>query len=130
MNKYIADTMAIVLRLEQRKMPNKIREKFEQAEKGHTEILIPSIVFAEIGYLSEKKKIDTDLQEVRKYLNTYKTINEYPLTFETVIKAFDISDIPELHDRLIAACGKELNIEIITNDPDMESSGYVKTIWK
>jgi len=66
--------MAVVLRLEQRKMPKKTREIFEQAENELTEILIPSIVFAEIGYLSEKKKIDMDLQKVRDYLKKFKIL--------------------------------------------------------
>lgn len=130
LNKYIADTMSIVLRLEGRKMPKSTKDKFELAEKENIEIYIPPIVFAEIGYLSEKKKIQTNLKEVKNYINKYKNIKEFPLTLDTVIHAFDISDIPELHDRLIAACGNESNSIIITNDPEIENSKYVKTTWE
>ena len=130
MNKYVADTMAVVLRLEKRKMPDASKQLFEQAEHGKVEIFIPAMVFSEIGYLSEKNKIDTGLEEVKQYLGKHSHIKELPLTFEIVKTAFSINDIPELHDRLIAASAKELDIEIITNDPDIEESRYVKTIWK
>ena len=55
MNKYVADTMAFILRLERRKMPQKVKEIFNQAENGRNQILVPAIVFAELGYLAEKK---------------------------------------------------------------------------
>ncbi len=122
--------MAVVLRLERRKMPDASKQIFEQAEQGKAEILIPAMVFSEIGYLSEKNKIDTGLKEVKQYLGKHPQIKELPLTFETVRTAFSIDDIPELHDRLIAASAKELDIEIITNDAEIEESRYVKTVWK
>ena len=88
------------------------------------------MVLAEIAYLAEKNKIDTDLQEAEVYIDKYKNIKERPMTINTVKMAFDIDDIPELHDRLIAASGKALDIEIITNDPDIQKSRHVNTIWK
>jgi len=130
MNKYIADSMAFILRLENRKMPLYAKKKFEMAEKGQAEIVVPAMVFAELAYLSERNKIDTNLNEAKKYLDKYTLINEYPLTYKTVTFAFSIDDIPELHDRLIAAVGKELDAEVITNDPVIEHSRHVKTIWK
>lgn len=130
MNKYVADTMALVLRLEKRKMPGKAKEIFVLAEKGKAEIIIPAMVLAEIGYLSEGKKIETNLEKAKKYLDRNPNINEAAMTFKTVNIAFEIDDIPELHDRLIAAIGKQLNIEVITNDPEIEDSRHVNTIWK
>ena len=122
--------MAIILRLEKRKLPKKVKEVFEDAEKNKSEIIVPAMVFAEIAYLSENNRIDTNLEEVKLYLENYKGIYENPLTFDNVIEAFRIDDIPELHDRLIAAVAMQLNIEILTNDPEIQKSSYVKTIWR
>lgn len=122
--------MAFILRLEKRKMPVKASDKFELAEQGKAEILIPSIVFVELAYLSEKRRIDANLQDARKYLDKFLNINESPLNLKTIDIAFKIDDIPELHDRLIAALGKELELPIITNDPVIQKSKHVSTIWK
>ena len=40
-----------------------------------------------------------------------------------------ITDIPELHDRLIAATARIHNVELITNDPVIQASAFVRTIW-
>ena len=122
--------MAFVLWLEGRKMPAKAREIFHQAEKEQVLIYIPALVFAELGYLAEKNKIDTNLFEVRHALLKNKAIKEYPISFETINIAFQIDDIPELHDRIIASVAKELDAKIITNDPDIENSAHVNTMWK
>ena len=130
MSKFVADTMAFVLWLEKRKMPVKAKAKFQSAEKAEVEILVPALVFAEIAYLSENNRIDTNLEEAKRALAKNKNIKEYPMTFETVRNAFEIDDIPELHDRLVAGAAKELNAEIISNDPEIEQSVHVHTIWK
>ena len=52
------------------------------------------------------------------------------MAFKTVEEAFILDDIPELHDRLIAAEGKILNYSVVTNDPDIQASKFVETIWK
>lgn len=130
MNKYICDTMALILRLEKRRMPQRIREVFEEAENGEVTILIPAIVFAEIAYLSEKSKIETNLYEVKKYIHKHSTISETPIMLSSVEQAFLIDDIPELHDRLIAGSGKAMNASILTNDPEISDSVHVRSIWK
>jgi len=128
--KYVTDTMALVLRLERRKLPNRIKEIFEQAEKGESEIYIPAIVLAEIGYLSEKKRIEITLNDSKNYFKQHKSIKEKKITFMTIEKAFMINDIPELHDRIIAGAALELDIELLTNDPKVRNSKFVTTIWK
>ena len=48
---------------------------------------------------------------------------------DVLASAADITDIPELHDRLISATAKLLDLELITNDPMMEISAFVTTAW-
>ncbi len=64
MSKFVSDTMALVLHLEKRKMPNKAKEIFEATEKGEHEVYIPAMVVAEIGYLSEKGRVETTISAV------------------------------------------------------------------
>jgi len=48
-----------------------------------------------------------------------------PLSLEILKTAAEITDIPELHDRLIAATARHLDIPIITNDPEILNSSFV-----
>jgi len=122
--------MALVLRIENRKMALKAKELFIKAEHGNCEIMIPAMVLVEISYLSEGRKIKISLNDVEKYIQKYPSFKEYKMDREIIKSAFEINDIKELHDRLIAGTAKFLNLELITNDPIIIASGFVKTIWK
>jgi len=60
-SEYVVDTMALVLRLERRKLGRKIKTIFEKAEMGRMSLFIPAMVLAEIGYLSERNKKNLEL---------------------------------------------------------------------
>ena len=130
MNSFVVDTMAFILRLENRKMPVHIKKIFIEAENRSAFLKIPAIVFAELGYLSERGKVEISLADAKIYLDMYLHITEYPMTVQIIEHSFSIDDIPELHDRLIAGTAKFLNVPVLTNDPDIRHSKYVQTIWE
>jgi predicted nucleic acid-binding protein len=128
-SKYVTDSMALILRLEKRKMPQRVKAIFEEVENDTTDLLIPAMVLAEIGYLSEKKKIDTNLKEAKTFITKHNTVTVEPITHEIVEETFHIDDILELHDRIIAATAKHWDVQLITNDPMIIASKHINTIW-
>jgi PIN domain nuclease of toxin-antitoxin system len=129
MNKYVADTMAIVLYLENRRFPNKIKNIFTEAEQGKATVYFSAVSLMEIGYLSEKLRIDTSISSVLQLTEENKNFIVNSLDAITIIEAFKIKTIPELHDRLITASAAVLKATLITNDPVIHQSHYVKVIW-
>jgi predicted nucleic acid-binding protein len=51
------------------------------------------------------------------------------MSFDVICAAAQITDIPELHDRIIAGTARLLNLELITNDPVIRASQFVKSVW-
>jgi len=131
-NEYVADTMAVVLWIEGRKLPDRIFEIPESANNRKTtvSIWISAMTLAEIGYLFEKERIDTSLEDVKLLVMSSNGFKIADLTDEIVRKSFEIKDIPELHDRLIAGTAYTFNCPLLTNDPKIEKSSFVRTIWK
>src|SRR5689334_19593086 len=129
-NEYAADTVALILRMERRKMGNAARTVFEDAEADLATIYVPSFTLAEILYLSEKKRIQTTLKDVTSYLARYPSIREQPLDNAIISVASEITDVNELHDRLIAATARYYNVPLITNDGVLSTSKFVQTIWE
>jgi PIN domain nuclease of toxin-antitoxin system len=80
-------------------------------------------------YLSERNKIDTTLNEVIVYYTKYPTIQIESISDKIISKSFEIDDIPELHDRIIAGTAFYKDIELITNDPIIIASKFVTTVW-
>ncbi|MCW5958834.1 MAG: PIN domain-containing protein [Pyrinomonadaceae bacterium] len=126
---YVADSVALVVFLEKRKLGAISQSIFDSAENSNTIIKIPAIVFAEILYLSEKGRISANLRDVKNLIQTDPSFREVPLTQAIVETAAQITDIPELHDRLIAATARNLSAELITTDTRIRNSAFVKTVW-
>ncbi|AQG80507.1 PIN domain-containing protein [Spirosoma montaniterrae] len=129
MSQYVTDTMAIVLYLSKRKMPLFIKQLFQSADLGLTQIVVPAMVVVEVGYLSAKGRVDVSLTDLKQHLAQYPAYRFEPLTLDIIEASSVMIDIPELHDRLIAATARWLTISVITNDPDIRASSFVAAIW-
>ena len=86
------------------------------------------MVIVEIGYLSEKSRIEVGVNDVIAFADKHNA-HVHVINVALIKNAFEIIDIPELHDRMIAATGRVNNCPVITNDPKIISSKFVTTIW-
>ncbi len=128
-SEFVTDTMALILRIERRRLGSRVKSLFESTESGNVNVYVPALVLAEIFYLSEKQRIHVSLPEVVEYLTRYPSYKEYPMSFAVIQAAAEITDVPELHDRLIAGTARLLNLDLITNDPILQASTFIKTVW-
>lgn len=128
-SEYVTDTVGLVLRLERRKLKPAANGIFEDTEAKRAVIHIPSMVFAEVLYLSERGRIAADIQSIMALMQQHPEYRECPMDSAVVREAAKIRDIPELHDRLIAATARYLRVPLITNDPVIEASCAVETVW-
>ena len=96
-------------------------QAFLSADKAESAIIIPAIVLMEVLYLFEKNRIDISLFQTEDLLRSQNYQFE-PLSLEILKTASEITDIPELHDRLIAATARYLDIPLITHDPVIRAS--------
>lgn len=127
---YVADTVALVLRLENRRLGEDAARAFQEAEQNEAILYIPALAFAEVMYLSERQRISIGVAEVMSYLRRYaESVFEAPLNLEIIAVAQTMTDIPELHDRLIAATARVLGAKLITNDQTLQASQFVQTLW-
>lgn len=77
----------------------------------------------------QRKPIDTTLRNVRDYFLCHERVRYAPVSSEVIYKSFEIDDIPELHDRIIAGTAYALQARLITNDSIIQLSQFVTTIW-
>jgi predicted nucleic acid-binding protein len=129
MNKYVIDTQALVKFMNGVKViNNSIDSILKKADIGENIIIIPSTVIFEIAYLNEKGRIPIALTDVINIIDNSINYVEEKLSKEVIKAAFEINDIPELHDRLIAGTARLLNLPLITNDPIILNSKFVKCV--
>ena len=129
MNKYITDTQALIKFLNGKKVINDIVDSvFRKADEGENIIVIPSVVLFEIGYLYEKQRIPISVKDIKTVLEDSVNYREEKLSIDIIESSFEITDIPELHDRLIAGTARYLNLPLITNDPVILASKFVNCV--
>jgi predicted nucleic acid-binding protein len=128
MDSFVTDTQALVKFMMGKKVINdRCHQAYQLADKGESTIIIPAIVLMEMLYLFEKNRIDVGLLQTEELFKSQNYQFE-PLSFDILKTATGIDDIPELHDRLIAATAKYLDLPLITNDPEIRASGYVTVL--
>ena len=125
MDSFVTDTQALVKFMMGKKVINdRSHQAFLSADKAESTIIIPAIVLMEVLYLFEKNRIDISLFQTEDLLKSQNYQFE-PLSLEILKAASEITDIPELHDRLIAAAARYLDLPLITNDPVIRTSEFV-----
>lgn len=128
---YLADTVALILHLAQEpRIGKEAQQILSQADQGKHRIFVSCISFMEILYLSEKKRISIDLKSILQFVESVDNYQEVPITGQIVAIAHTIDDVPELHDRIIAASAKYLDVPILTSDPIMHSSRFTRCLWQ
>ena len=98
--------------------------------EARNDVLIISVIsLMEIMYLAEKNRITINLTETLKRLESsskYMIINLSP----EILRVAETVIFPELHDRLLLATAKWLDILIISSDRAFKNVMGIKVLWK
>jgi predicted nucleic acid-binding protein len=85
----------------------------------------------EVMYLFEKNRIEIGILQTEDLMESQNyQFEPLSLGLEILKAASQIHDIPELHDRLIAATARYLDLPLITNDPVISKSEFVQILQK
>ena len=126
---YVIDAHALVWHLtNDAKLSTNARAGMTRIDSGKDKGLVPTIVLAEILYASERGRISLTLDDVLKQLRKRKHYRIEPFNRAVLIAAQKIN-IPEWHDRLIAATAISRKATIVTRDEDIVRAGIVRTVW-
>ena len=129
-SRFVVDTNALwwYLRAPERLSPS-ADAIFRLAEAGGTELMVPTIVVAELYYLSIKTRNPLPPAELVEMLDSSGFFAVSDLG-RTQLEMLDrLPEIPEMHDRLIAAEALALGVPVVTRDPVIAASHQVQSIW-
>ena len=79
-------------------------------------LLIPTIVLAESLYLHEKGRVEFDFEKMFRLIEKEPEFEVIGFGVEVFEEVTRLKNIPELHDRIIAATAKFYGAEILTID--------------
>lgn len=98
-------------------------------EGNEDELIVSVISLMEVMYLAEKERIDIGLSETLDDIRASSKYSIANLTPEILVVAETIA-FYELHDRLILATAKWLDISVISSDERFGPVEGVEVVWE
>ncbi len=127
---YLLDTVTMVRHFSNSGTIGKsAAEILDNFPNSDDEFAISIVSLMEIMYLSEKKRINIDLNNTIDLLIQTSGYRIIDLTTEIILSAQSIQ-FYELHDRMILATAKWLGIPIISSDKKFNSVDGIEVIWQ
>ena len=102
---------------------------FRLAETGNATIVVPAIAVAEFYFLSVKLKQPVAPSTLLDALTSVSGIELSDLGRAQLERLDQFPDVPEMHDRLIAAESAALDAPVVTRDATLSASPNVETVW-
>ena len=129
----VVDTHAVIWYLSADKRLSMTAKNFlDNANRNGDQISISAITLIEMVYLIEKGRIPAlRFSQLVVELNDVSSMfTETPvdLRIARALSRIQVSQIPDMPDRIIAATGLALNVPIVSRDAKIQQSG-LRTIW-
>ncbi len=127
---YVADTHALVWYLSKHPaLSSRAQAVFYGAATGVNQIVVPTIVIAELMRMVEKRRTALNVQQVVTALEKANGYQFAPLTIPIVLQIQATASLPDLHDRFITATALTFGATLITQDQIITQSGLIPVIW-
>ena len=129
-NDFMIDTHSLLWAfMRPQKLGESARQVFEAVSNNESNLLIPTIVLAELIFTIENKPIQADLKTILETLQASPNIEFVSLDLQIALHLPNLTAIPEMHDRIIVASALEKQAALITFDKAITESGLVDVIW-
>lgn len=126
---FVTDTHSLVWYFtDDKRLGKKALKSFEGTVKSGY-IIIPTIVLAEIQFISRNGRISLSFSETLARIETTGNFEVAPLDMEVLKRADGIKSNLEMHDKLIVATALCYDAGLITRDVQITKSKIVRTIW-
>lgn len=132
LNDLLIDTVALVRYLEDN-LPREADAAFTAGERGKARLLLPAIALGEFYYVALRGRVTAlesraEVEEAVQHIlgSSFIAISAMPAEgWDNFMRL----EVPELHDRMIAAEAIARGIPLISNDPAFKRVHDLSLIW-
>ncbi|MBC8448609.1 MAG: PIN domain-containing protein [Chloroflexi bacterium] len=127
---YVTDTHSLLWYLSASpRLSAAAKQAFDKAQAGKAKVLVPVIVIAEMIFLIEKGRVETDVDKIINRITGNPHYEVVPLRLEQVLRLKTETAIRTMHDRMIVCDGLIHDAKLITRDEAITQAGVVEVIW-
>lgn len=130
METYVVDAHALVWFIaEDSRLSKEAERLLELAEQAEVEVLVPTLVLAEITHIARKKTVQVSVDEVLERIEQGDGFAVVPFDLVIFRTMLQLPDEWEIHDRIIGATARYYKATLITKDEVLHDSNEIETIW-
>lgn len=129
-SQFVTDTHALLwLLIDSPRLSSAANAAFQLMEAGLAHLWVPTIVLAELIYVSRRHQLPLTLDTVLQSDRVGSVVHVADLDLQ-VLREFERLERPsEIHNRLIVATARVLEAPLISADQEIRSTGQVEMIW-
>ena len=129
----VIDTVALIRHLDD-SLPPAAERIFREAEDGFGRLFLPEVALGEFAYLILRGRVRVPhpratVQEVTDEVRASGYLQAASLGSAGWGFFLDL-EIPELHDRMIAAVALSRGLPLVSNDPAFRSVPSLRVVWR
>ena len=128
---YVTDTHSLVWHLtDSAQLSSSAKAIFVEADEHEEQIVIPCIVFFELLYLTEKKRIAPSFSTLLTLVGSSRNYRVEPMCLPIIRRTVDVprDKIADPWDRIIAATALHVGLPLITRDRAFKKVG-LPIVW-
>ena len=125
----VTDTHALVWYFMDDKRIGKEAIELFEGIKNDVLIIVPTIVIAEIMYITMKGRITLSFENTVQLIEENDNFDIVPLDLNIIKIANNVTVDLEMHDRLIVSTALHYNCGLITKDKEIKNSGLINIHW-
>jgi len=130
MGSYVVDTHSLVwFFAADERLSKRAARILERAEAATVQVLVPTVVLAEIGYIAERKRVKVAVGDVLLRIEAGDGFAVVPFDLTILRTMLELPANLELHDRIIAATARHYRATVITKDRMLRAADEVQTVW-
>ena len=127
---YVLDTHALYWYWNQPdRLGRQASAAFQAQEKKQAIGLVPVIVVAELHYLTSKLQRPLSIDQLLLLIDRAPSLRLEGLTRRHLLAFGTLSDVPEMHDRLIGAVALVHGAPVVSRDGALRDHPRLKTLW-
>lgn len=125
--KFVTDTHTLLWYLQDSPRLGGASKRMFDEGRGSRWVVIPTIVLAELLYISRKLVMPVPFDKIMKSLEKDKRFEIYPLSTPIIQESVPLVRQFEIHDALIVSTALHLDIPLMTHDGEVRRSALVRT---
>ena len=130
MNVYVVDTHALAWFIgEDSRLSLQAEKILKEGELVTTQVLVPTLVLAEITHIAQKKRINVGIETVIERIDQSNGFIIIAFDFPILKAMLELPEHWDIHDRIIAATSLYYQVILITRDNILRNHKNLDTIW-